>query len=335
MKVNFIIGGSAAAGTSYLYELLIQHPEIYLPQSRIPEPHYYYKSWEYAKGLQWYLQTYFGNVPRTKIAIGERSSSYLYGGEKVASRIAKDFPKMKFIFMLRNPIQRAFANYRFTVLQGLETLSFKDALLQEKVRIKAQTGIWSEISPYDYTGRGFYDKQLKDFFQFFPRNQILCLCSEDVQLDNFEELKKIYNFLELNDRDFKPKEASTYTSLSVINPILQAEFREHFKDEFSSLMQGIRGKEDIDVKHQMLFNNLKPTKESIPLECQEILLDLYRDSIERLQEVVSFDTSRWINSVTHHSAGGGALLDDLDEALALYLNCFCFKDSHLVVSYAS
>ena len=53
-RPNFIIGGTAAGGTSFLAAILFQHPEIYLPAEMRPEPHYYYKSWEYKKGLDYY-----------------------------------------------------------------------------------------------------------------------------------------------------------------------------------------------------------------------------------------------------------------------------------------
>ncbi len=38
VKPNFIIGGAAASGTSYLSATLVQHPQIYLPQEMRPEP---------------------------------------------------------------------------------------------------------------------------------------------------------------------------------------------------------------------------------------------------------------------------------------------------------
>ena len=54
-------------------------------------------------------------------AIGERSSSYLYHKES-AKRISQNLPNIKLIFVLRNPIERTWANYRYTVLSGLVTL---------------------------------------------------------------------------------------------------------------------------------------------------------------------------------------------------------------------
>lgn len=298
MKPNFLIGGTAAGGTSFLYELLIQHPEIYLPYERIPEPHYYYKSWEYKKGLQWYLERYFSEAPKNKIAVGERSSSYLYGGRKIASRIAKDFPNMKFIFMLRNPIQRAWANYRFTALQGLETLSFEEAIKHEKQRVSEAKGIWKEIQPYDYTGRGFYARQLREFLEFFPKEQILCVKSEELSNDNLEPLYEIYRFLGLHNQSFVPTPSPCYTSLSVIDVKKQKELRDYFGENFAFLINSIRN-EEIKVqkggqeKYAALIKNIKSDKELMPKQCFSVLLEIFKEDMEELKGMVNFSIDDW------------------------------------------
>ena len=150
---NFIIGGTSAGGTSFLSAILIQHKEIFLPKKMRPEPHFFYKSWEFEKGSDYYLERWFKSVPEEAKAIGERSSSYMFGGDDVALKIREFNPNMKFIFTLRNPIERAWANYRYTVLQGLEENTFEEALKNEKERVEAQKGIWKEIQPYNYTER--------------------------------------------------------------------------------------------------------------------------------------------------------------------------------------
>lgn len=309
---NFIIGGSSASGTSFLYELLIQHREIYLPKQRIPEPHYYYKSWEYAKGIKWYLNHYFSEATDDKIAIGERSSSYLYGGREVARRISKDFPKMKFIFMLRNPIQRAWANYRFTALQGLESVSFKEAILNEKQRIEDTQGIWREIAPYDYTGRGFYAKQLTEFLEFFPKEQILCIKSESLTNANLSLLPKIYEFLGLKTQDFIPSYAPNHTSLSVVDVKLQKELRAYFGDKsFMQFINSVRKEEAMSENKEQrqrflqLKNNIKEIKESIPQDCVELLQEVFSEDIKLLANLVDFDVSDWLSPISTSAGGGG------------------------------
>ena len=299
---NFIIGGTAAGGTSFLAAVLVQHPEIYLPKEMRPEPHYYYKSWEYEKGLDYYLERWFSTVPSHSLAVGERSSSYLFGGRDVAQRIAVDFPEMKFIFTLRNPIERTWANYRYTVLQGLEDLMFEDALRQEPERIKKQTGMWAEIQPHNYTGRGFYGDHVTQFLELFDRQQILLIKSESLASDTDRELRKIYNFLGLNNLGFISQHPPNHTSCNVVNPSLQMQLRDYFGDRFDKVIEAVRKKEDFgrfEEGHkdrqafEQLRNNMKGRKEGVPEDARKYLRNLFSADIEVLESIVDFDIKDW------------------------------------------
>jgi len=301
-RPNFIIGGTAAGGTSFLAAILFQHPEIYLPAEMRPEPHYYYKSWEYKKGLDYYLSRWFHEVPDTAIAIGERSSSYLFGGSSVAQKIAADFPDMKFIFTLRNPIERTWANYRYTVLQGLEDLSFEEALEKEQERIEAQADIWAEIQPYNYTGRGYYAKQIKQYLDYFPRENIMLIKSELLSSQTSVELNKIYRFLGLSIFDFQHSNAPDHTSVNVVNPKLQMNLRKYFSDRFDKVIEAIRKEEKIDsliVAHEdqekinSLKNNLTSDKMPMPHSARTYLQKLFSKDIKDLEAFVDFQLADW------------------------------------------
>jgi hypothetical protein len=301
-KPNFIIGGTAAGGTSFLSTTLVQHPQIYLPREMRPEPLFFYKSWEYEKGLAYYFKRWFSDVPSGCLAIGERSSSYLFGGKSVAEKIAAVFPDMKFVFTLRNPVERTWANYRYTVLQGLEDLSFMRALKEEDQRIKKQCGIWAEIQPYNYTGRGYYGAQLSGFLEIFPRENILTIKSEDLSGQADVELRKIYRFLGLTDLDFVPRRSPDHSSVNVVNPSLQMELRGYFKDRFDKVIEAVR-KEDnlsqfiVDEKDRIAINklreNMKGEKEKISEESRSYLQNLFEDDLKLVKDLVDFDIDDW------------------------------------------
>jgi len=301
-KPNFIIGGTSCGGTSFLAAVLVQHPQIYLPKEMRPEPHYYYKSWEYEKGLDYYLEKWFSSVSSNCLAVGERSSSYLFGGRDVAEKIASDFPDMKFIFTLRNPIERTWANYRYTVLQGLEDLTFEDALRREKVRIENQTGIWAEIQPHNYTGRGFYGDQITQFLELFDRQQILLIKSETLASDTDRELGKIYNFLGLNNLEFIAQRPSNHTSGNVVNPSLQMQLRDYFGDRFDKVIEAVRKEEDFGRfeegdkdRHafEQLLENMKGRKEDMSERSRKYLQDLFSEDMKVLESIVDFDIKDW------------------------------------------
>lgn len=299
---NFLIGGVVSGGTSFLYSILKQHPEIYLPDEMRPEPSFFYKSWEYNKGLEYYSQRWFSNVPESAVAVGEKSANYLFGGARVARRIHSALPDVKLIFILRNPIERAWGNYRFTALEGLENLNFEEALKVEDQRAAEEPGIWAEIQPHRYISRGFYAQQLKEFLTYFPRSQMLILKSELLSTDTENELRRVYKFLELDDLDFKAQKTAGYSSMSVIDPKIQMDLRNYFGDRFDifveatrlelDLSQLIQKPEDIDGIRR-LQENMKGKKEKIPDHIRAYLSEIFAEDIKELQGIVDFDTSDW------------------------------------------
>ena len=299
---NFIIGGTAAGGTSFLSAILVQHPQIYLPKKMRPEPHFFYKSWEYEKGLTHYLSQWFSNVPKAAVAVGERSSSYLFGGESVAKKIALSYPRMKFVFTLRNPIERTWANYRYTVLQGLEDLSFEDALKDEERRVHKQTGIWAENQPLNYTGRGFYAAQIRDYLKHFPQENLLFVKSESLSTQTDVELKKIYKFLELPSIDFDYVRVPNHTSVNVASPKLQMELRQYFGERFDQVIEATRKEENIEQfistkndknKIDLLSQNMVGNKVPMPLAARTFLNNLFAEDLNDLRELVDFEMHDW------------------------------------------
>ena len=296
---NFIIGGTSAAGTSFLSSAMMQHPDIYLPKDMRPEPHFFYKSWEHEKGTEYYSERWFSKVANQK-AIGERSSSYIFGAEDTASRMHTLIPELKLIFTLRNPVQRAWANYRYTALQGLEDVDFDMALKLETDRIRAQTGIWAEIQPHNYTGRGFYGQQLLAFLKYYPREQILLLESEAMNENPQLAFETVFEFLGVS-KDFKPELPPLFTSLNVHDALLQKQLRAYFKDKFDLLIEAIR-KEDnpfslvnADEKSflEQLIGNLKGEKANMSKWANDYLVDLYREDVQLLRTHFNFVPRHW------------------------------------------
>jgi hypothetical protein len=299
---NFIIGGTAAGGTSFLSSILVQHPQIYLPKEMRPEPHFFFKSWEYEKGIKYYLSHWFASIPQSAIAIGERSSSYLFGGESVAKKIFYTYPNIKFIFTLRNPIERTWANYRYTVLQGLEDCSFDDALKNEARRVAEQKGIWAEIQPHNYTGRGLYASQLRDYLEYFPMKNVLLIKSELLSSQTNVELRKIYDFLRLTILDFDYIRPPAHTSVNVIDPKLQMTLREYFGDRFDKVIEATRREEELvklitcsadKEKLELLMNNMTGVKLPMPAAARTYLNDFFAKDISDLRQIVDFDLADW------------------------------------------
>ena len=213
MLPNFLIIGAARSGTTTLYSLLQEHPDIYLPKNKRPEPHFFLKSDEYARGLDYYETRYFADWA-TQRAAGEASTSYIFG-PRTPARIARDLPDVRLIAMLRNPIERAHSNYWHTVASGLETLDFATAVVSERERTEALRGTkLEEIKPYSYLERGLYFAQLQRWLGYFERHQIHICLFEDFIADPKTGLSEILTFLDV-DADQMPDNLGRVENRSV------------------------------------------------------------------------------------------------------------------------
>jgi Sulfotransferase family len=103
---DFIIGGAPRSGTTWLYDALDRHPAVYMAKPVKPEPKFFLVDDLYAKGLPHYSATWFADVPAGRVA-GEKSTDYLES-TAAAERIARDLPQVRLVFILREPIDRAY-----------------------------------------------------------------------------------------------------------------------------------------------------------------------------------------------------------------------------------
>ncbi|MFW6009458.1 MAG: sulfotransferase domain-containing protein [archaeon] len=130
---NFICPGAQKAATTSLYNILKLHPDVFLPD--IKEPQFFAVDKKYKNGLEWYEKKYYSNVSEEKI-IGDISTGYM-AIEHSAERIANDLgTNIKIIFLLRNPVDRAYSHYWMEKNKYFEVESFERALELEEERKK-------------------------------------------------------------------------------------------------------------------------------------------------------------------------------------------------------
>lgn len=107
MKPSLVIIGAQKAGTTTLFDILAQHPQVRAPQRK--EISFFSKDHEYAKGID----HYWAEFPRYPRALGrfitlDASPMYLYH-EQAPERIAKHLPDALCLAILRDPVDRAYS----------------------------------------------------------------------------------------------------------------------------------------------------------------------------------------------------------------------------------
>ena len=175
-KHAFIIGAQRS-GSSYLAKTLATSSVLQFAQPIFPEPKFFLSYSNFERGRDYYNKTYFPERAGDHVRI-EKSTSYLESPE-AAARISDWFPDATIIAVLRNPIHRAISNYFFSRVNGLDELDIEDAIDSEARRLQRRDHATS-VSPFAYTRRGHYAKDLEIWSARFPRSQIRILLFEDM-----------------------------------------------------------------------------------------------------------------------------------------------------------
>lgn len=187
---DFLVVGAQKAGTTFLYQSLLQHPAVFGAHER--EVSFFTTEARYG-GAEAYRSHF---PPREELpegaVVGEKSPGYLNGPD-VAKRAASVVPEAKIIALLRNPVDRAWSNYQH-VAGKLEAdpLDFEDALEAEPERLASPE---RGSRRFGYLARSRYIEYLPSWYEHFGQEQILILQSEDMYERPRAALKRACDFL--------------------------------------------------------------------------------------------------------------------------------------------
>jgi hypothetical protein len=178
---QIIIGGAPRSGTTFLAALLDQHPDIYIAKPYVPEAKVFMTA---AKGgPAGYRARYaalFADAGRERI-LGEKTSYYLEN-EDVCPRIRATLSDVHLLFIVREPVARAVSNYLWSRHNGLETLSFAEAVALEGQRASPLPRAQAYARPFDYLTRGRYATFAERYIAAFGNGRVHFLLFEDIAL---------------------------------------------------------------------------------------------------------------------------------------------------------
>ena len=181
---NFaLIIGAMKSGTTSLFQILSQHPEI--APAREKEPRYFADDAVMQRGWEWYLNLWDWDPARHKVAL-EASTAYSNapGQPGVPGRIAEiNNAKFRFIYILRNPLDRIASNARHGMYAGWGR-SLDDGVADYLINLTR------------------YAMQIDQYLAHFPRDSLLLLTLEEFQETPESVLARICAFLGVAD-DFK------------------------------------------------------------------------------------------------------------------------------------
>ncbi|WP_251963753.1 sulfotransferase domain-containing protein [Salinibacter ruber] len=292
MLPNFLVIGAEKSGTTWIYDRLRRHPDIFMPE--VKEVHFFnrlnsnfetrqnYKEHD----LEWY-RAHFRNRER-EAAVGEATPMYLCD-EKAPERIHLHAPDVGLIACLRYPTDRAYSHYWMARGKKHTTRSFQEVVQSRSPR---------------FINRGRYGKQLDRYLSHFDRSQIHILVHEELFADPIEHLNEICSFLGVDDTFYRDQSWITDTvnrSSTVRSTILHKMIGRTAK--WMRDHEGFRQMIDL-LKKSGITDRVKEANKAprdypdMPYKLRHELDQYYAPTVQRVEEVLNREIQPWRNRST-------------------------------------
>lgn len=262
MLPNYLVIGAPRCGTSWLARNLRTHPQVFLPE--LKEVHFFDRNYE--KGISWYEKFF---AESTEVAVGEATPGYLYGG-KYPELIHQVLPHVKLIVSLRDPTERAYSHYWYRATDNKvkrEIVPFEHQLTTNPQLIE----------------EGLYGVNLQRYYNLFPKNNILVLRYEDIQLNPGGYMSSIFRFLDVDD-SFAPPYLTKVVNSSATRSGSKA------IHSISSKLSKLR----FDYISNMLDKAIGRDIPSISKEVRKKLLkEYFLNDINKLEKLIGQDLTQW------------------------------------------
>lgn len=291
MLPTFIGIGAPKSGTTWLFQCLQEHPEIFL--TSVKETHFFDFFFDEEKISEY--EENFRNSDYAK-AIGELTVTYLVSVE-APERIRRYIPDVKLIVCLRNPFDQAYSHYWHLARQNFHESdrnrwTFEEAIERYHHRL---------IEP------ALYSKHLEAWFSYFKRTQIHLIFYDDIKKDPYKVLGNLYSFLEVNP-DFVPqsmisKDTSTRQGVSPrnvwlgklhslvydnLNRYIYLPLKQVVGDHNSALL-----KDSLKIRQIMQGLFYKSGYPEMNIETRSSLTKYFDNDIKRLEDLTGRSLSHW------------------------------------------
>ena len=196
---NILCIGFAKCGTTTLYDIFKQHPDIYL--SNIKEPLFWGKKDLEEKGFNWYLERYYSFANKPNIM----EINPMIAKNKEAKVIKQYYGEnTKIILILRNPIYRLYSNFKMNLIDGSSfslladnvtdntSISFENWLCQEY--IDDFNGMVFKTNPRMSRSSNYYNV-VKDYMNQFGIQNVKIVFFEDLILNTQKVCENLMDFI--------------------------------------------------------------------------------------------------------------------------------------------
>lgn len=242
--------GAAKAASSWVWKNLSLHPDVYTSDKK--EIHFFDNN--YYKGIHWYQENFITN----KKIILDVTPNYL--NEKCLMLIEKDVPDVSIMMCFRNPIYRAFSQWKFDRFITGRNITFMRFWNQNEVMVQ---------------NHGLYYQNLKYCKTKFSEQKIYYCFYDDIKKSPNKFLENICDYLKI---ERKISEFSTYRWMPGQESCWQK-----------------TGIQNDNVKERYKYYTKFFEKLFLSYEEWKVLKNFYKESIINLQNFTGRDLSAWLD----------------------------------------
>lgn len=278
VKPSFIGIGAQKCASTWLFEILSDHPEVALSEPK--ELDFFSKY--YDRGFQWYERHF--PCRRGARAVGEISPSY-FQEPVVPARVQSYLPNARILVSLRDPVERAVSNHKHEVRLG----HFKGADLS------FEAGLANNPM---YIDQGLYATHLSRWFEYFPHERILVVLFEDVVADPAAVAHAVYAFLDV-DSSYRPQALNKKSNEShFIRYRLLDDWRKRMRTRAKGAGLGLLWDAAGRLGLQRLYRrfNRLSSERVIPPVTDATLRELrarFADEVDRLERLIQRPLTHW------------------------------------------
>jgi hypothetical protein len=175
---DFLGIGAQKAGTTWLWENLRRHPEVFVPDRK--ELHYFDNKFD--RPLRYYSERFEGAYGRIK---GEITPAYGILPRERIGFIRALMPRVRLIFLIRNPVERAWS-------QAVMDLVVRSGRAFEEV---PESELLAFLESERSVDRGLYSRILDNWLSSFPAEQLYVGFFEDIRQRPRELMSELFAHL--------------------------------------------------------------------------------------------------------------------------------------------
>lgn len=297
-EVDFIGIGTIKSGTSFLADLLMQHPDVLWASKKEVN---YFNKFEVTGNINPYSNlplsfyySFFKEKNNLDIKQGEFSPIYIYD-KNTLIRIKKIFPQIKVLVAIRNPVQRAYSHYWYSINFTKiipKDISFDKALTQYPFLLEL----------------GLYSSMIRNTISTFSPENTLILTFDQLINNTAESIRSTYNFIGVST-DFSPSIKKVNESKQVKNVMLDKLYGFPGKVKNFLLEKEILSEPAFQVilksrlynwinykKYNAIDKNVESfNKPRMQKETKDFLYSFYYEDVIKLEHLTGFDLAAWKN----------------------------------------